>query len=61
MHKLRQQCGATRLAAKRIRNQLPEVLMGKRRERDLLYLSAFVLDCFELVHQRMRGIDLVSR
>src|SRR5580692_12073367 len=33
--------------------------MGKRRERDLLYPCAFVLDCFELVHQWMRGIDLV--
>ena len=59
VHKLRQQYGAPRLAAKRIRNQLREVLMDKRCERDLRYLSAFVLDCFELAHQRMRGIDLV--
>ena len=36
VHKLRQRCGALRLAAKRIRNQLPEVLMGQRRKRDLL-------------------------
>ena len=41
MHKLRQPCGALRLAAQRIRNQLPEVLLGQRRERDLRYLSAF--------------------
>ena len=35
VHQLRQRCGAPRLAAKRIRDQLPEVLTGERRQRDL--------------------------
>ena len=58
-HKLRQRRAAPRLAAKRIGNQLFEVLRGKRREGDLLHLSAFVLDRCELARQRMCGIDLV--
>ena len=36
VHQLRQRRGALRLAVKSIRNQLPEVLAGERRKRDLL-------------------------
>jgi hypothetical protein len=56
---LRQSCGVPWLAAQRIRNQLSQVLLGQRYERDLRYLPACVLDRIQLTPQRMRGIDLV--
>ena len=59
VHQLRERRGALRLAAKRIRNQLPEVVTGERRKRDLLHLAAGVLDRLKLARQRMGGIDLV--
>src|SRR6185295_15132636 len=55
----RERRGAFRLAAKGIRNQLPEMLSAERPKRDLIYLSASTLDCLELPHQRMSGIDFV--
>src|ERR1700722_11785664 len=59
VHQLRQRRGARRLAAQRIRYQMPEVFTGKRRKRDLLYPSAGALDGVELAPQRMGGINLV--
>src|SRR5260370_32044816 len=59
VHHLRQRRGARRLAAKSVRNQLPEVFAGERRKRDRLYLRAGALDGFKLARQRMRGIHLV--
>ncbi len=59
VHQLCQPSSPPRRAAKRIRDQLPDVFMGQRRERDLRDLSAFALDGFELAHQRMRSINLV--
>src|SRR5258708_11555147 len=59
VHKSRKRCGASRLATKRLRDQLCEMPMGKRRERDLLYLPAAGQDGVELAPQRMSGIDLV--
>src|ERR1700731_463672 len=59
VHQLRQRRGARRLAAQRIRYQMPEVFTGKRRKRDLLYSSAGALDGVELAPQRMGGINLV--
>ena len=35
VHQLRERRCALRLAAKRVRNQLPEMLSGERRKRDL--------------------------
>ena len=55
VHQLRQRRGALRLAAKRIRNQLPEVFTGERRKHDLLHVRSRVADRFELAHQRMGG------
>ena len=59
VHKLRHRRGALRLATQRIRDQLPDMFRSQRRERDLRYLSAVVLDDCELAHQRMRRIDLI--
>ena len=59
VHQLRQRRGALRLAAKRIRNQLPQVFTGERRKRDLLHHRSRLADRIELAHQRMGGIDLV--
>ncbi|HYZ83110.1 MAG TPA: hypothetical protein VE621_01830 [Bryobacteraceae bacterium] len=59
MHKLRERHDACRFAANSVRNELFEVFAGKRRKRDLLYLSAGALDSFELASQRMSGIDLI--
>ena len=56
---LRKRRGALRLAAKRVRNQLPKVLSGERRQLDLRDLSAGGLDGVELSHQRMGGSDFV--
>ena len=39
VHQLRERRGALRLAAKRIRDKLPEMLSGERRKRDLRHLS----------------------
>src|ERR1700722_13278078 len=47
-HQLRERCRALRLAAKRVRDQLPEVLLG-----------AGVLHRIELLPQRMGGVDFV--
>ena len=59
VHQLRERRGVLRLAAKRVRDQLPEVLPGERRQRDLRHLAAGVLDGVELPPQRMDGIDFV--
>ena len=59
VHQLRERRGALRLAAKRVRDQLPEMLPGERRQRDLRDLAAGGLDGVELAHQRMGGGDLV--
>ena len=40
VHQLRERRGALRFAAKRVRDQLPEMLPGERRQRDLRDLSA---------------------
>ena len=59
MHQLRQRRDALRLAAKRIGDQLPEVVVGERRKADLLHLRSDLADRVELARQRMSGIDLV--
>ena len=59
VHQLRERRGALRLAAKRVRKQLPEMLSAERRKRDLRDRSACGLDGVEHAHQRMSGIDLV--
>jgi len=59
MHQVRQRGGTLRLAAKSIRNQLPKMLTGERRQRDLLDLCAGFLDGVELAPQRMGSMDLV--
>ena len=48
VHQLRERRGALRFAAKRVCNQLPEMLSFERREPDLRHLSASGLDSFEL-------------
>ncbi len=58
-HQLRERRRALRLAAKRVRDQLPEVLLGERRQRNLGHLGAGVLQGIELLPQRMDGIDFV--
>src|ERR1700732_3679486 len=58
-HQLRERRRALRLAAKRVRDQLPEVLLGERLQRDLRHLGAGVLHGIELLPQRMDGIDFV--
>ena len=59
VHQLRERGGARRLAAKRIRNELPHVFTGERRKRDLLHVRSRVPDRFELAHQRMGRSDFV--
>ncbi len=59
VHQLRERRGVLRLAAKRVRDQLPEVLPGEWRQRDLRHLAAGVLDGVKLLPQRMDGIDFV--
>src|ERR1700720_4998003 len=58
-HKLRERRRTLRLAAKRVRDQLPEVLLGERRQRDLRHLGAGVLHGIEPLPQRMDGSDFV--
>src|ERR1700722_569189 len=58
-HQLRERCRALRLAAKRVRDQLPEVLLGERRQRNLRHLGAGVLHRIKLLPQRMGGVDFV--
>src|SRR6202045_5247454 len=58
-HQLRERRRALRLAAKRVRDQLPEVLLGERRQRDLRHLGAGVLHGIEPLPQRMDGLDFV--
>src|ERR1700732_5215501 len=58
-HQWRERRRALRLAAKRVRDQLPEVLLGERRQRDLRDLAAGGLDGLELPSQRMGSIDFV--
>src|SRR5262249_45373530 len=48
-----------RLAAKGVRNQLPEMLLAERPKRHLLYPSASGLDRVELAHERMGCRDFV--
>src|SRR6516165_6276447 len=59
VHQSRERRAAFRLAAKGVRNQLPEMLSAERPKRDLLYLSAGGLDRVELAHERMRWSDFV--
>ncbi|HYS82884.1 MAG TPA: hypothetical protein VEM76_19425, partial [Anaeromyxobacteraceae bacterium] len=59
VHQLRQRDGTRRLAAKRIRDELSDVLTGEGRQPDLLYGGARVPDRLELSRQRMCGRDLV--
>src|SRR5215467_11828341 len=59
VHQSRKRCAAFRLAAKGVRNQLPEMPSAERPKGDLLYLSASRLDRVEFPHQRMRGSDFV--
>ena len=58
-HQLRERRRPLRLAAKRVRKQLAEMLPAEWRERDLRDRSARRPDDVEHAHQRMRGIDLV--
>jgi hypothetical protein len=50
VHQLRKRRSALQLAAKSVRNQLPKVLLGKRRQLDLRDLSAGGLDGVKLPH-----------
>src|SRR5262249_6178333 len=59
MHQSREQRAAFRLAAKGVRNQLPEMLSAELPKRDLLYPSASGLDRLELAHERMSCRDFV--
>src|SRR5579863_518249 len=59
LHQLRERRAAFWLAAKRIRKQLLKMLPSERTKGDLLYLSAGALECIELAHQRMSGINFV--
>src|SRR6516162_423433 len=59
VHQLRERRAAFRLAAKGVRNQLPEMLSAERPKRDLLYPSAGGLDRVELAHERMRWSDFI--
>src|SRR5262249_48564868 len=59
VHQSRERCAAFRLAAKGIRNQLPEMLSAERPKRDLLYPSVGGLDRVELAHERMACRDFV--
>src|SRR5262249_39213452 len=59
VHQLRKRCAAFRLAAKGIRNQLPEMLSRERLKPDLLYFSASGPDRLELAYKRMRWSDFV--
>ena len=56
---LRERCSPLRLAAKRVRKQLPEMFSAERRKRDLRDRSRRGLDGVEHAHQGMSGIDLV--
>src|ERR1700692_4701468 len=58
-HQLRKRRRALRLAAKRVRDQLPEVLLGERRQRNLRHPGAGVLHGIEFLPQRMGGVDFV--
>jgi hypothetical protein len=59
LHQLRQRRDVGRIAAKRIRDQLPEVVTSEGRQVNLLNQRSGLADCVELVPQRMCGIDLV--
>ena len=59
LHQMRQRRGAPGFAAKRVGDQLPDVVAAERRKRDLLDPCACVSDCFELAHQGMRVVDLI--
>src|SRR5262245_40283357 len=59
VHQLRERRAAFRLAAKGVRNQLPEMLSAERPKCDLLYPSASGLDRVELAHERVVCRDFV--
>src|SRR5262245_11018940 len=59
VHQSCERRAAFRLAAKGVRNQLPEMVLAERPKRDLLYLSASGPDRLQLAHERMRGGDFV--
>jgi len=59
VHQLRERRGAFRLAAKRIRNQLPEVFTARGASVISSTFPPAVLDRLKLARQRMSGIDLV--
>ena len=59
VHQLRERRGALRLAAKRIRDQLPEMLTGERRKRDLRTLPPAVLIASSLRISGWAAVDFV--
>src|ERR1700722_2792055 len=59
LHQLRQRRDMGRIAAKRIRDQLLEVVASEGRQVNLLNQRSGLAYCVELVLQRMSGIDLV--
>jgi len=61
VHQLRERRGAFRLAAKAHPQSTAEVFTGEGRKRDLLHLSAGVLDRLKLARQRMSASTSLSR
>src|SRR5713101_102687 len=59
VHQSRQRGGIVRRAAKRIRNEPPQVFAGERRKTDLLHDRSRLADSIERGHKRIRGTDLV--
>src|SRR5580692_5299884 len=59
LYQLRQRRDTGRIAAKRIRDQLLEVVASEGCQVNLLNQRSGLADCVELVPQRMCGIDLV--
>src|SRR3984885_422056 len=59
LYQLRQRRDMGRIAAKRIRDQLLEVVTGERFQVDLLNQSSGLADRIELASQRMHGVALV--
>src|ERR1700733_10651663 len=59
LHQQRQRRDMGWIVAKRIRDQLLEVVTGERRQVDLLDQRSGLADRIELASQRMRGVDLI--
>ena len=58
---LREGDAALQFEMKRIRNQLSEVFTGEGRNDDVLRDRSSLTDGFQLAHQRVGGINLVTR